>query len=97
MSWKTYVHKSTRVKAEQWFPGKDVEGVIGWQRDLASVFSRNGDRLTVNPGDYVIKEMDGLGHYVCDRAVFEESYHGAEEEQEQEQRSSSGGSPAHGR
>lgn len=61
------------VEAEQWWPGKEIEGVFviepqtrepGW----AYVKTRGGN-LTVYPGDWVIRNSEGELH-LCNPDVF---------------------------
>jgi hypothetical protein len=71
---KKYRKKPLIVEAEQWFPGKRVEGV---QKDFANlnyVITVSEQRVYLKPGDWIIKESDGIHYYPCDAAVFERTY-----------------------
>lgn len=67
------------VEAEQWFPGKEVEGVVTEMKSLtdgsitpvpAHVRDCNGQLEYVLPGDWVIRSDDGLSHCVMSNGRF---------------------------
>jgi hypothetical protein len=61
------------IEAEQWWPGKDVDGVIG-TRDgfIAFIETLEGD-LNVSPGDWIITGIAGE-KYPCKPGIFEATY-----------------------
>lgn len=70
--------KPVIVKAEQWFPGHEVEGVEyllgeGNQRRYY-VTTAHGQAAYLEPGDWVIAEPDGRGYYPCKPDIFEATY-----------------------
>ena len=66
-----YRAKPTTIEAEQWFPGKDLPGVL-WENGVSMVRTAHGDLIALEPGDYVIEEPLAPGrHYPCKRFVFE--------------------------
>jgi hypothetical protein len=68
-----YRKKPIVIEAEQWFPGKQIEGV----RDLNPIRLGEIDtlegRMHVNPGDWVITGVKGE-RYPCKPDIFEASY-----------------------
>jgi hypothetical protein len=82
-----YRKKPVVIEAEQWWPGKEIEGVI--QRPARDVPSRAGGiaftvpphyaietlegEMTVNPGDWVITGVKGE-RYPCKPDIFETTY-----------------------
>lgn len=83
-----YRKRPVVVEAEQWFPGKHVEGVTETVIDLGDgqtspagyghVVTIHGEHAKVVPGDWVITEPDGVHHYPCKPDVFEATYQPAE-------------------
>lgn len=84
-----YRKKPVVVEAEQWFPGKEVEGVMdkamlsevwfGAKAEDGRYFIRTleGDMI-VMPGDYIITGVKGE-RYPCKPDIFEETYELVEE------------------
>lgn len=86
-----YRKKPVVIEAEQWFPGKEIEGVI--ERPPHDVPSRAGGvaftmparfvietlegDMTVSPGDWVIVGVKGE-RYPCKPDIFEATYEAAE-------------------
>lgn len=62
------------VEAEQWFRGQSVEGVSLDDEGVAYVVTIHGQRAWLSPGDWVIKEPDGIHHYPCKPDIFEATY-----------------------
>jgi hypothetical protein len=66
--------KPTMIEAEQWFPGKIIEGV--WVEkhflDCAYIHTLEGF-VKVIAGDWIITAMDGKKH-ACKPDVFEKTY-----------------------
>lgn len=63
------------VEAEQWFPGKAVEGVYPDARCFENnphVYTLEGP-LLVSPGDWIITGVNGE-KYPCKPDVFEKTY-----------------------
>ena len=82
-----YRKKPVIVSAEQWFPGKDVEGVycstidrypfVDCVYDLMKayyVITINNQILYLKSGDWVIEESDGIHHYPCSDDEFKSLY-----------------------
>lgn len=72
------------IEAEQWFPGKEIMGVITYKSDdlgtkveKAMINSCHGV-MEVRPGDYVIKGVGG-DIYPCREDVFIKRYEAYEE------------------
>jgi hypothetical protein len=79
--------KPVIVEAEQWFPGKDVPGVwglpgqdmcpcyrVGGGHNHPHVMTAHEQIMYVVPGDWIIREPDGRGYYLCKRDLFAASY-----------------------
>jgi hypothetical protein len=66
--------KPVVVEAEQWFPGKEVAGVIETGPEAAYVTTIQGRRVKLSPGEWVITEPDGIHHYPCDPDVFRKQF-----------------------
>lgn len=73
------------VQAEQWFPGRKVAGVMVEPVAVAIersepipprhyVITIHGQRAYLEPGDWVIAEVDGEHHYPCKPDIFEATY-----------------------
>jgi hypothetical protein len=75
--------RPVEIEAEQWWPGKDVPGVYYEReyflddldggrrvREGPYVLTVHGERAHLAPGDWVIKEPEGDGHYPCKPAIF---------------------------
>jgi hypothetical protein len=64
------------VEAWQWFPGKDVPGVYppAGADPRPYVMTAHGQAAYLEPGDYVLVEPDGRGHYPCKADIFEANY-----------------------
>lgn len=69
-----FLSKPTEIEAEQWFPGKEINGVIGATSDHAFVVTIQGRHVKVSPGEWIITESDGIHHYPCDPVVFSAKY-----------------------
>jgi hypothetical protein len=75
--------KPIEIEAEQWFPGKDVPGVmleeyedaqsIGTCREYY-VVTAHKQRVVLSRGDWVIPEPDGRGHYPVKDDIFRATY-----------------------
>ena len=70
--------KPTVIEATQ-FNGNDTPGVFTDDRGLPYVVTIQGQRAMVSPGDWIIEEPDGKGHYPCEPGVFAERYERVEE------------------
>ena len=80
--------KPVLVEAEQWFPGKHVNGVTEetWMPDGGTAdgkplslqcgycFTIHGQQTKVVPGDWIITEPDGVHHYPCNPDIFASTY-----------------------
>jgi hypothetical protein len=66
------------VEAEQWFPGKDVPGVIDLRNEKVEegwgVMTAHGQIAILAAGDYVVAEPGGRGHYPVEADIFETTY-----------------------
>lgn len=60
------------ITAEQWFPGKEVNGVYITPEGGAYVFTLEGEML-VSPGDWIITGSKGE-IYPCKPDTFEATY-----------------------
>lgn len=71
-----YRRKPTVVRAEQWFPGKDVPGVFpGVEGEYGPyVVTAHGQRAFLAAGDWVIAESGDRGHYPCKDDIFRATY-----------------------
>lgn len=76
-----YRSRPCEIEATQWFPGKQVPGVVvGWPVEGTEynwdphVVTIQGNRVLLTPGDYVCTEPDGIHHYPCSPAVFEKRW-----------------------
>jgi hypothetical protein len=72
-----FVKKPIIVEAEQWFPGKKVEGVkdeIGGASVRPYVVTAHKQMAILEPGDWVISEPDGRGYYPCKDDIFRKTY-----------------------
>ncbi len=74
-----YESLPTIIEAEQWFPGKDIEGVVYKGGDLAVCVTIHGQQTDIAPGDYIITEPNGVNHYPCKPELFEKRYRPIEE------------------
>lgn len=77
-----FVARPLIVEAEQW-DGKSWDRYIDdpYARSLVRagskclfVFDKNANMWPVEPGDYVIRELDGKGYSVCKASTFEATY-----------------------
>lgn len=77
-----YRKESVIVEAEQWFPGKEIEGVYPipeGERGAFYAYIRTLEgRMTVSPGDYVITTAQGK-RYPCREDIFLAKYEPAGE------------------
>lgn len=55
----------------EWVPnyGTDTEGVYRYY-----VVTTHGQKTFVQPGDYIVREPDGNGHYPCKAEIFEREH-----------------------
>jgi hypothetical protein len=65
------------VEAEQWFPGKKIEGVylfadIQWEEPTPRIKTLEGISK-VSPGDWIITGVNGE-KYPCKSDIFEKTY-----------------------
>ena len=69
-----YRKKPVVVEVEQWFPDKEVAGVIyePINHPVASIQTLEG-RMLVRPGDYIITGIKGE-KYPCRQDIFEATY-----------------------
>jgi hypothetical protein len=79
--------KPAFVIAVQWWPGKEVTGVA-YEEDYTTedldgeqrvrrrpyVVTAHGQRAYLAPGDWVIEEPGGEGHYPCKPDIFEKRW-----------------------
>lgn len=67
--------KPVVVQAEQYFPGKPMAGVYsGLVAELDYVRTAHNQLVYLEPGDWVIAEPDGRGHYPCKPDIFAATY-----------------------
>jgi hypothetical protein len=69
--------KPVVVEAEQWFPGKDIEGVhepIDAEVPMHFVKTAHNQIVYLQSGDWVIREPEGRGYYPCKPDIFEATY-----------------------
>jgi len=68
-----YRKKPIIVEAEQWYPGENIPGV---QTDgtFSWVVTIHNQKSYLEPGDYVIREPDGIHYYPCKPEVFRNTY-----------------------
>lgn len=80
-------NKPVVIEAEQWFPGKHIEGVTEYVYDPgngSTVSSGKGTivtlegELTVSPGDWIITGVKGE-RYPCKPDIFTATYEALEE------------------
>lgn len=91
-----YRRKPKFVEAEQWFPGKEVKGVIldpahnANSPNAAPVVIPDqwyvetihaGQRCYLEPGDYILPEPDGIHFYPVKAAIFEAEHELADGEE----------------
>jgi hypothetical protein len=85
MGKQTFISIPTEIQAEQWFPGKQVEGVTerfythpnnNTKRSsgYGTCITIHGQETSVDPGDWIITEPDGIHHYPCKPDVFAKRY-----------------------
>lgn len=66
--------KPVVIEAEQWFPGKHVDGVfVPVPGDGAPCIVTLEGSLFVSPGDYIITGVKGE-KYPCKPDIFEQTY-----------------------
>lgn len=65
------------IEAEQWFPGKKVDGVFTRLKnlniDVEPYIDTLEGRLKVSPGDWIITGISGE-KYPCKSDIFEKTY-----------------------
>ena len=73
------------IDAEQWFPGRQVDGVVIQSAEFGLAFIRTSKRNKmlsrkrfVSPGDWIITGIKGEKH-LCKPDVFEATYEVVEE------------------
>lgn len=64
--------KPVVIEAEQWFPGKEIKGVIIDSPKAAYIETLEGI-LAVSPGDWIITGVKGE-RYPCKPDIFEKTY-----------------------
>jgi hypothetical protein len=74
---KKYRKKPIVIEAEQWFPGKYIEGVerralMGSAGKDMIIKTLEGDMM-VSEGDYIIRGIEGE-LYPCKASIFEKTY-----------------------
>jgi hypothetical protein len=82
-----FMKKPIVVEAEQWFPGKRVVGVwgdegqemcpcfrVGGAHNHPHVMTAHDQIIRLEPGDWIIPEPDGRGHYPCKPDIFAATY-----------------------
>ena len=78
-----YCKKPVVIEAEQWWPGKHVDGVEGnWDNNpmmsgTYTIRTLEG-RLTVSPGNWIITGVKGE-KYPCREDIFEMTYEPVED------------------
>lgn len=81
-SGKMYRKKQVIISAEQWWPGKNVDGVIYPCPKDKKPCSLIGEYAWINtlekghyvtPGDFIITGLEGE-RYPCNPSIFEKSY-----------------------
>ena len=76
---KKYRKRPVVIEAEQWFPGRAVDGVCLGLRDNPLPITRGPHvhtlegELAVIPGDWIIKGIVGE-YYPCKPEIFEATY-----------------------
>lgn len=67
------------IEAEQWFPGKEIDGVYQcpYQPQLFRIETLEGE-LFVSPGDWIITGVNGE-KYPCKPDIFEKTYEKVED------------------
>lgn len=75
------------IEAEQWFPGKEIEGVyrrfsdnLSLKFDYAWIDTLEG-KMKVSHGDWIIKGIAGQ-KYPCKDAIFQATYESVNDQQE---------------
>lgn len=73
-----YKKRPVIVDAEQWFPGKEVRGVLRTPEHDSHVMTAHEQRVYLQPGDWIIAEPDGRGYYPCKPDIFASTYEAVE-------------------
>ena len=72
-----YEYQGITVKAEQWFPGKHVDGVVAPSPNSTTQWypfvSVGDETITVMPGDWIVTTPIG-SKYLCRKDMFEKWY-----------------------
>jgi hypothetical protein len=72
-----YQKRALIVEATQWFPDKEVRGVM-FQKELSHptpyVMTIHGQPAFLAEGDWVVTEPDGIHHYPIKDKIFQETY-----------------------
>lgn len=73
--------KPVVVEAVQWFPGSDPESEpFGIYNDAGLyLLPTISGEAQIAPGDWIIAEMDGSGHYPCKPDIFAATYEPVDE------------------
>lgn len=73
---KKYRSKPIEIEAEQYWFGKQMEGVYfeNNQPELAFVVTIHGQKTFIQPGDYIVRESDGVHFYPVKPHIFEIRY-----------------------
>jgi len=74
--------KPVVVEAEQWFPGKEVGGVVERARGTYGYMKASEGKHIVNAGDWVITRIEGEEEwrYPCSDVMFRAKYEPVEED-----------------
>jgi hypothetical protein len=68
------------IEAEQYFPGKETPGVTllpspsPFEESFPVVTTMYNHVLRIEPGDWIIKESDGIHYYPCKPEIFDKLY-----------------------
>lgn len=86
-----YRRKPVIIEAEQWYPGKDIAGVIPISAGVSSTETADGSAwpayatiktaegyVTVSPGDWIVTDAAGQPS-LCKSDVFDATYEALEE------------------
>lgn len=77
--------KPVVITAEQWFPGKAVEGVrepVEGELPGHYVTTAHNQIVFLEPGDWIVPEPDGRGYYPIKPDIFAATYDPVEEAEE---------------
>ncbi len=72
---RQYRKRPVIVEAEQWFPGRPIPAaVLDEPTGNYFVTTIQGQTVMLTPGDWIIRESDGVHHYPCSAAEFARIY-----------------------